>query len=175
MAAQDTETYVLRNTLIACHGMEARFFLRDMSEMKRTRLIEARKRAKLKQPDIAESMGVSVPQVSRWETGKDGIPSQRLAALSKAYRAKISELFDEDEIPSLASFRSGFTDNAARTVLAFVANRFTNARIETDHPMVAELSPILRSYVEFAENASPHEKIETFNAWLSGVSATLHR
>ncbi len=57
-------------------------------------LREVRRRAGLKQPEIAERMGVSVPQVSRWESGRDAIPSTRLPALADAYRATIGELFD---------------------------------------------------------------------------------
>ncbi|PTQ12112.1 hypothetical protein CLG96_05980 [Sphingomonas oleivorans] len=55
-----------------------------------------RKRAGLRQPAIAEALGVSVPQVSRWETGKDGIPSARLPAMANAYRGTIGEIFGEE-------------------------------------------------------------------------------
>lgn len=62
---------------------------------KRLRLIEARKRLGLKQPAIAEKMGVSVPQVSRWENGHDGIPSQRVPSLLDAYQANLEEVFED--------------------------------------------------------------------------------
>lgn len=57
----------------------------------------ARKRAKVTQEVVAERMGVSVPQISRWETGKDGIPSQRLPALVQAYEATLDELFENSD------------------------------------------------------------------------------
>lgn len=74
--------------------MVANFALRNMFGVGGNNLKAMRKRANLKQPHIAEAMGVSVPQVSRWETGVDNIPSHRLSALAEAYRATIGELFD---------------------------------------------------------------------------------
>jgi transcriptional regulator with XRE-family HTH domain len=64
--------------------------------MKRTKLIQARKRVRLTQEVIAERMNVSVAQISRWENGHDGIPSQRLTSLCQAYGAPIGELLDEN-------------------------------------------------------------------------------
>lgn len=52
-----------------------------------------RKRAKLTQGAIADRMGVSVPQVSRWETGHDNIPSGRLPDLADAYSTTIGDIF----------------------------------------------------------------------------------
>lgn len=57
-----------------------------------------RRRARLTQGQIAERLGVSTPQVSRWETGKDGIPSARLASLAEAYGASIGALFDDGAV-----------------------------------------------------------------------------
>lgn len=54
-----------------------------------------RKRAGLTQPQIAEKLGVSVPQVSRWETGKDNIPSGRLAFIADAYEGSIGDIFSD--------------------------------------------------------------------------------
>ncbi len=76
--------------------MVQHFAVRKVLDMKRTKLVAARKRKNITQEVIAERMGVSVPQISRWENGKDGIPSQRLSALSQAYGAPIGELLDED-------------------------------------------------------------------------------
>lgn len=76
--------------------MVPHFAVRKLSDMKRTKLVAARKRKNITQEVIAERMGVSVPQISRWENGRDGIPSQRLSALSQAYGAPIGELLDED-------------------------------------------------------------------------------
>ncbi len=95
MAHHITHCENLRNTQFAQWGMVEACATRNAVGMKRTKLIEARKRVKLTQEGIAERMGVSVAQVSRWETGHDGIPSQRLAALSQAYQASVGELLDE--------------------------------------------------------------------------------
>jgi transcriptional regulator with XRE-family HTH domain len=87
----------LRKSNITHDGMADDYAPRNLTRMNRTRLKQARKRANLTQEAIAESMGVSVPQISRWESGKDGIPSQRFDALVKAYRAPIGELLGDEE------------------------------------------------------------------------------
>lgn len=48
---------------------------------------------------IAERLGVSIPQVSRWETGEDNIPSSRLAAIASAYGATLSDLVAQPNGP----------------------------------------------------------------------------
>lgn len=78
-------------------GMVANLASRNIAHMNRTRLKQARKRANLTQEAIAEAMGVSVPQVSRWESGHGSIPSHRFDALVKAYRAPIGELLADNE------------------------------------------------------------------------------
>lgn len=80
--------------------MAAHFALRNIAEMAGNNLKAMRKRAGLTQPAIAEALGVSIPQVSRWETGDNNIPSDRLPALAAAYQATIGELF-ESELPFL--------------------------------------------------------------------------
>lgn len=99
MNAHITQYERLSNTqfhVFACRGMVKPFASRNVRMMKRTKLIDARKSRGFTQERIAEMMGVSVPQVSRWENGKDGIPSQRLSALSHAYGAPVGELLDDD-------------------------------------------------------------------------------
>jgi len=76
--------------------METAFAMRNVALMAGNNLKAMRKRAGLTQPAIAESLGVSVPQVSRWETGADNIPSSRLPAVASAYRASLTELFETD-------------------------------------------------------------------------------
>lgn len=78
--------------------MVSTFALRNIRDMHKNGLKTARKRIGLTQPDIAERLGVSVPQVSRWESGENNIPSFRLAAVSAAYEASIGELFDGEEV-----------------------------------------------------------------------------
>jgi SOS-response transcriptional repressor LexA len=92
MALHITQHEILRNTQIARDGMVCDLVLRKVRDMKRQRLIDARKARKLTQEAIAERMGVSVAQVSRWENGHDGIPSQRLDALVSAYEAPLDAL-----------------------------------------------------------------------------------
>jgi transcriptional regulator with XRE-family HTH domain len=60
-----------------------------------------RKRAGLTQGDIADRLGVSVPQISRWERGGDNIPSSRLSALAEAYGTSIGEIFGDAEYQAL--------------------------------------------------------------------------
>jgi transcriptional regulator with XRE-family HTH domain len=89
-----------RNENLSYHGMAPHCVARNIAFMATNNLKAMRRRAGLKQPAIAEAMGVSVPQVSRWETGADNIPSNRFDALAAAYQATISELF-EAELPFL--------------------------------------------------------------------------
>jgi transcriptional regulator with XRE-family HTH domain len=80
-------------------GMAPPYALRNIADVSRQGLKNARKRADISQQVVAERMGVSVPQISRWETGRDGIPSQRVPAMLEAYRATLDELFDAEDGP----------------------------------------------------------------------------
>lgn len=82
--------------------MASTFALRNIRGMHKNGLKTARKRIGLTQPDIAERLGVSVPQVSRWENGENNIPSFRLAAVSAAYEASIGELFDGEDVAEVS-------------------------------------------------------------------------
>lgn len=97
MAHDITHYAILSNPNLSCGGMAVARRVREIATMERKALKAARKRANLTQEAIAERMGVSVPQVSRWENGRDGIPSQRLSALAKAYQANLDELLGTDE------------------------------------------------------------------------------
>jgi len=104
MESDITQDAILRNKKLPPHGMESNCATRNYTPSpdgnpmmpKRNAMIAARKRAGLSQEVIAERMGVSSAQISRWETGKDGIPSQRFGPLSRAYEAPIFELLAED-------------------------------------------------------------------------------
>lgn len=65
---------------------------RNKCDMERTGMKRARKALKLSQEAMAERVGVSTPQISRWENGKDGIPDRRFEALVAAYEAPIEQL-----------------------------------------------------------------------------------
>lgn len=93
-------TPILRNTQkevnahFAYHAMAARGGPCDLRGM-HTRLKEHRKRAKLTLEQMAEKAGVSVSQLSRWESGGNNIPSERLPQLARAYGCSVGEIFDE--------------------------------------------------------------------------------
>lgn len=96
-----TQYESLRNCEISYGSMAPLSDVSDHVKMERKGLKAARKRANLTQEAVAEAMGVSVPQISRWENGKDGIPSQRLQSLSDAYRASLEELLGSEEVEQL--------------------------------------------------------------------------
>ncbi|MDX3884063.1 MAG: LexA family transcriptional regulator [Sphingomonas sp.] len=87
----------LRKAKLTQCGMVRSFAVRNMDAMKTNGLKAARKKIGLKQPEIAERLGVSVAQISRWENGHDNIPSSRLPAVAKAYESNLGELFDGQE------------------------------------------------------------------------------
>lgn len=101
MACNITHYESLRNIPISQCGMAPPPLVGEVSAMERNGLKAARKRANLTQEAVAEAMGVSVPQISRWETGRDGIPSQRLASLAKAYQASLEELLGAEDAEQL--------------------------------------------------------------------------
>lgn len=94
---------MLRNREFTPGGMAYGFAPRNYGAMKREGLISARKRINLTQEKIAERLGVSVPQVSRWENGKDGIPSQRIPSMIEAYEATVQELLGEGAVEGNAA------------------------------------------------------------------------
>jgi len=88
-------------------GMASGFALRNLMCMEPNGLKAARKRIGIGQAEIAERLGVSVPQVSRWENGHDNVPSVRLQAFARAYEAGLDELFGSE------AGASGLPDDAA--------------------------------------------------------------
>lgn len=63
----------------------------------RIRLKEMREQLGLSQEAMAERIGISVGQISRWEGGKNNIPSDRLSEIAYAYRCRIADIFEEDD------------------------------------------------------------------------------
>jgi transcriptional regulator with XRE-family HTH domain len=53
---------------------------------------DVRKRAGLTQSEVAEALGIGVPQVSRWETGSVNIPSEKLVTLARLLKTSVGEL-----------------------------------------------------------------------------------
>ncbi|WP_394658579.1 helix-turn-helix domain-containing protein [uncultured Novosphingobium sp.] len=98
MTALITQCEILRNRQVSSGSMDADYAVRNNAGMKRDGLIKARKRLKLTQEKMAERLGVSAPQVSRWENGHDGIPSQRIPSLVESYEASVAELLDAGEV-----------------------------------------------------------------------------
>ena len=64
--------------------------------MHENRLRALRKQAGITQKVVAAVLGVSEAQISRWESGRDNIPSSRLGALAAAYRTSIGAIFGDD-------------------------------------------------------------------------------
>jgi transcriptional regulator with XRE-family HTH domain len=106
MGTHITQYATSRKPKLTYCGMEAIFALRNIAAMPANNLKAARQRAGLKQPAIAEALGVSVAQVSRWENGIDNIPSARLKAMAAAYLSTVGELFGEDAAPEVAGDRT---------------------------------------------------------------------
>lgn len=53
---------------------------------------QARKRAGMTQEQLAEQVGIGVPQISRWESGVVDIPMSKLKAVSDALNVPIADL-----------------------------------------------------------------------------------
>lgn len=97
MAAYIAHCESFDNSEITYCGIHASFALRNVRAMEGNNLKQVRKRRGLKQPDVAERLGVSVPQISRWEAGIDNIPSSRLSKMAEAYECSIAEMFGETQ------------------------------------------------------------------------------
>lgn len=65
----------------------------------RIRLKKFRDRLGLTLEDMAERSGFSVSQLSRWESGNNNIPSERLPALAQHYQCRIADIFEEEDSP----------------------------------------------------------------------------
>ncbi|WP_278984095.1 helix-turn-helix transcriptional regulator [Sphingobium yanoikuyae] len=63
----------------------------------RTRLAEHRQRLRLSQEEMAERLGSSVSQLSRWETGRSNIPSGKMLDVANAYGIHVAEIFEFDD------------------------------------------------------------------------------
>lgn len=63
----------------------------------RIRLKEFRERLALTLEQMAGRSGFSVSHLSRWESGSNNIPSERLPALAEAYRCRIGDIFDDED------------------------------------------------------------------------------
>lgn len=61
----------------------------------RIRLKEFRERLGLTLEGMAEKSGFSVSQLSRWESGTNNIPSERLPRLALNYECRVGEIFDD--------------------------------------------------------------------------------
>ena len=128
--------------------MADEFAARNIARMTpRNRLKHARKRANLTQEAIAELMGVSVPQVSRWESGKGNIPSNRFDGLVKAYRAPIGDLLADDE---------GGTSEPASLLVELLPTNVGMGGGSTGEGDYAEVA-IARALIEDDLHASPDD------------------
>lgn len=101
--------------------------------MHKNHLRALRKRAGLTQRVVAEALGVSEAQVSRWESGHDNIPSSRLGALAAAYRAGIGEMFED---------AGGVVESPAPSFAGIPAQPFA-INAENLAPLLAALLPLV--------------------------------
>jgi transcriptional regulator with XRE-family HTH domain len=125
----------------------------------KNRLEEIRKARGLKQPDIAEAMGVSVPQVSRWENSVDAIPSTRLASMAAAYQCTVGEIFEESPTP--------LTEPVARLAVRHVAQAF-GVSLQTEDPRIESLALDLKELAEFAARPGVREELAQATGFLAG-------
>lgn len=65
----------------------------------RIMLRQLREALGVSQEVIAERLGNSVSQVSRWEAGRSNIPSERLPDLARAYECRVTDIFQDDDGP----------------------------------------------------------------------------
>lgn len=68
----------------------------------RIRLKEFRDRLGLTLEEMSERSGFSVSQLSRWESGKNNIPSERLPEIARSYQCRIGDIFEEEDSPYVA-------------------------------------------------------------------------
>lgn len=59
------------------------------------------------QSAIADAVGVSIPQVSRWENGEDGIPSNKIEQVAAAYGLDPYAVFSEVGVPIVGYVGAG--------------------------------------------------------------------
>ena len=78
--------------------MEGVDFACDLSIM-RIRLKQFREALGLTLEAMSARSDFSVSQLSRWESGNNNIPSERLPALAKLYECRIGDIFEEDDSP----------------------------------------------------------------------------
>lgn len=111
-----TQYESLRNPKLTQGGMVSTHANTKIAAMKPNRLKQRRKELKLTQAAIAERLNCSEGQISRWENARDGIPSQRIDAILKAYEATFDELFGSGEVAGIVP-----TPPPLRTILMPVA------------------------------------------------------
>lgn len=98
---------LLRNTQdgvkdhFAHHAMEVVMTACDSLHM-RIRLKEFRDRLGLTLEEMADRTKFSVSQLSRLESGNNNIPSNTLPQIAQAYRCRIPEIFDDDDLQMVA-------------------------------------------------------------------------
>lgn len=107
MTPQFTQDANLRNKKLASDGMVFDCALRNHADMSESRkengLRAARDRLGVNQDVMAERLGVSIAQISRWEKGRNSIPGKRVKDVMSAYQATFAELFGEMEAPAVVS------------------------------------------------------------------------
>lgn len=86
------------NGHFAYHAL-ARWSARPDTCTMRIMLRHLREGLGLSQEAIADRMGNSVSQISRWEAGRSNIPSERLPDLARAYECRVTDIFQDEDGP----------------------------------------------------------------------------
>ena len=60
-------------------------------------ILTVRKRAGLKQADLAKALGISVAAVSTWESGRSNPTADKLPVIAKLCDCTIEEILKEDK------------------------------------------------------------------------------
>lgn len=73
----------------------------------RLRLKEIRRAKKLSQETVAERLGRSAAQISRWENNRDGISTKMLADVAAAYGVQLAEMFEPSDVQVVGKVGEG--------------------------------------------------------------------
>lgn len=150
--------------------MVSDFAVRKLAGMEQNGLKAARLRLKLTQPTIADRLGVSVAQVSRWENGHDNIPSYRLAALTQAYEASLEELLGDQAAPLAEQPGSKINSANLEPILAALIPNAPKGRL-TDQSVRALAGALSYGLEMLGDHLSKPANDDVLRAVVRGVNA----
>lgn len=88
-----------------------------------------RRERNLTQRALAASIGVSAPVISKWESGDDFPPGEKLPGLAMALGKEIDELFPREGLPDLTDLRcdAGYSQKQAADAIGISRGPLSNA------------------------------------------------